>query len=33
MPVEFGLENITHFIDWNRKELYEVVRGEGECAV
>jgi sulfite reductase beta subunit-like hemoprotein len=33
MPVEFGPEHITHFIDWNRKELYEVVRGEGECAV
>src|SRR5262249_33203259 len=26
MPVEFGPEHITHFIDWNRKELYEVVR-------
>ena len=33
MPVEFGPAHITHFIDWNRKELYEVVRGEGECAV
>jgi sulfite reductase beta subunit-like hemoprotein len=33
MPVEFGPEHITHFIDWDRKELYEVVRGEGECAV
>jgi sulfite reductase beta subunit-like hemoprotein len=33
MPVEFGPEHITHFIDWSRKELYEVVRGEGECAV
>ena len=33
MPVEFGPQHITHFIDWNRKELYEVVRGEGECAV
>jgi sulfite reductase beta subunit-like hemoprotein len=33
LPVEFGPEHITHFIDWNRKELYEVVRGEGECAV
>jgi sulfite reductase beta subunit-like hemoprotein len=33
MPVEFGPEHITHFIDWNRKELYQVVRGEGECAV
>jgi sulfite reductase beta subunit-like hemoprotein len=33
MPVEFGPEHITHFMDWNRKSLYEVVRGEGECAV
>jgi sulfite reductase beta subunit-like hemoprotein len=33
MPVEFGPEHITHFIDWNRKELYQVIRGEGECAV
>jgi sulfite reductase beta subunit-like hemoprotein len=33
MPVEFGPEHITHFMDWNRKDLYEVVRGEGECAV
>src|SRR4029079_9033789 len=33
LPVEFGPEHIQHFIDWNRSELYEVVRGEGECAV
>ena len=33
MPVEFGPEHITHFMDWNRTGLYEVVRGEGECAV
>jgi sulfite reductase (ferredoxin) len=33
MPVEFGPEHITHFMDWDRKELYQVVRGEGECAV
>ncbi|MGH2978417.1 MAG: nitrite/sulfite reductase [Solirubrobacterales bacterium] len=33
MPVEFGPEHITHFMDWDRKALYEVVRGEGECAV
>jgi sulfite reductase (ferredoxin) len=33
MPVEFGPEHITHFIDWDRKDLYQVVRGEGECAV
>src|SRR5215210_6292622 len=33
MPVEFGLETMTHFIDWNRKVPFEVIRGEGECAV
>jgi sulfite reductase beta subunit-like hemoprotein len=33
MPVEFGAENLTHFIDWNRSEPYRVERGEGECAV
>ena len=33
MPVEFGIETMQHFIDWNRNEPYKVVRGEGECAV
>jgi len=33
MPVEFGIETMGHFIDWNRHEPYKVVRGEGECAV
>jgi sulfite reductase beta subunit-like hemoprotein len=33
LPVEFGAENLTHFIDWNRTEPYRVQRGEGECAV
>jgi sulfite reductase (ferredoxin) len=33
MPVEFGLETMTHFIDWNRKVPFQVIRGEGECAV
>jgi len=33
MPVEFNVENMGFFIDWNREGLYEVVRGEGECAV
>ncbi len=31
--VEFNLENIEHFIDWSRREPYQVIRGEGECAV
>lgn len=33
MPIEFGLENMNHFIDWSRSEPYQVIRGEGECAV
>ena len=33
LPVEFNVENMDFFIDWNRNELYEVIRGEGECAV
>jgi len=33
LPVEFNVENMNFFIDWNRDGLYEVVRGEGECAV
>jgi sulfite reductase beta subunit-like hemoprotein len=33
MPVEFGLETMSEFIDWNRKVPFQVVRGEGECAV
>jgi sulfite reductase beta subunit-like hemoprotein len=33
MPVEFNVENMAHFIDWERKEPYKVERGEGECAV
>jgi sulfite reductase beta subunit-like hemoprotein len=33
MPVEFGLETMSQFIDWNRNVPFEVVRGEGECAV
>jgi sulfite reductase beta subunit-like hemoprotein len=33
MPVEFSIENMEHFFDWNRKEPYQVIRGEGECAV
>jgi sulfite reductase beta subunit-like hemoprotein len=33
MPVEFTVENMDFFIDWQRNELYQVIRGEGECAV
>ncbi len=33
MPIEFNLENMAHFIDWQRKEPFQVIRGEGECAI
>jgi sulfite reductase (ferredoxin) len=33
LPVDFGLESMNEFIDWNRNVPFEVIRGEGECAV
>ena len=33
MPIEFNLENMSHFIDFNREVPFAVQRGEGECAV
>jgi sulfite reductase beta subunit-like hemoprotein len=33
MPIEFNLENMNHFIDYNREAPFQVIRGEGECAV
>jgi sulfite reductase (ferredoxin) len=33
LPVEFNVENMNYFIDWQRDQLYEVIRGEGECAI
>ena len=33
LPGDFVDENRAMFIDWNRIELYELQRGEGECAV
>ena len=33
LPIEFNLENMSQFIDWQRKEPFQVIRGEGECAV
>jgi sulfite reductase beta subunit-like hemoprotein len=33
MPVDFNLENMSYFIDWTKNAPFEVVRGEGECAV
>jgi sulfite reductase beta subunit-like hemoprotein len=33
LPVQFNLESMNTFIDWNRDVPFAVVRGEGECAV
>jgi sulfite reductase beta subunit-like hemoprotein len=33
MPIEFGVETMGNFIDWNRNVPFQVIRGEGECAV
>jgi len=33
MPIEFNLENMNFFIDWTKHAPFEVIRGEGECAV
>jgi len=33
MPAEFNLENMSLFMDWTKNVPFEVVRGEGECAV
>jgi hypothetical protein len=26
-------ENIDVYMDWGREELFQVIRGEGECAL
>jgi sulfite reductase (ferredoxin) len=33
MPIEFSLENMNYFVDWSKNAPFEVIRGEGECAV
>lgn len=33
LPGEFSDDNQHMFIDWNRLELYQLQRGEGECAM
>jgi len=33
LPVEFNLDTMNTFIDWNRDTPFAVARGEGECAV
>jgi sulfite reductase beta subunit-like hemoprotein len=33
LPVDFSLESMNQFIDWKRDVPFQVIRGEGECAV
>jgi sulfite reductase beta subunit-like hemoprotein len=33
MPIEFSLQNMNYFVDWTKNAPFEVIRGEGECAV
>ncbi|HEX3692671.1 MAG TPA: nitrite/sulfite reductase [Solirubrobacteraceae bacterium] len=33
LPVDFSIETMNTFIDWNRDVPFQVIRGEGECAV
>jgi sulfite reductase beta subunit-like hemoprotein len=33
MPVEFNLETMMTFVDWTKDVPFQVLRGEGECAV
>ena len=33
LPVEFGLDTMNMFLDWDRRVPFVVQRGEGECAV
>ena len=33
LPPEFSMESMNEFIDWERKGLYVLERGEGECAI
>ena len=33
MPIEFSLDTMNHFVDYNREAPFVVARGEGECAV
>ncbi|MDQ3739828.1 MAG: nitrite/sulfite reductase [Actinomycetota bacterium] len=33
LPVEFSVETMNTFIDWSKNVPFQVIRGEGECAV
>jgi len=32
LPSEYSTETFNDFVDWNRTDLFQVQRGEGECA-
>ena len=32
LPAEYSAATVNEFVDWNRAELFQVQRGEGECA-
>ena len=32
LPVEYSSATMNDFVDWNRAEPFQVMRGEGECA-
>ena len=31
LPIEFSLENMSHFIDWQRKEPFQVIRARANA--
>ncbi len=33
LPVEFSVESMNMFMDWSKNVPFQVIRGEGECAV
>jgi sulfite reductase beta subunit-like hemoprotein len=33
LPVKFSPERLDLFVDWSRRDPFQVVRGQGECAV
>ncbi|MGO9898468.1 MAG: nitrite/sulfite reductase [Solirubrobacteraceae bacterium] len=33
LPVKFSPESLDLFVDWSRRDPFQVVRGQGECAV
>jgi sulfite reductase beta subunit-like hemoprotein len=33
LPVEFSIDTMNTFMDWDRNQPFKVIRGEGECAI